>query len=141
VAARVCWATKNELLAAIVTEALDPEGRLSVSMNMEEDLHEGDSSSLLPGMSTARKYTTEYFFKLFYFTAPEVSWDEFCGSARAQALIMKYIGAPAGSYLSVVKVLRDNLEAEEAEVAYGSSAGIKTGRAEAAKRRAGRPIG
>jgi hypothetical protein len=37
---------------------------------------------------------------------------------------MKHIGAPPGSYLSVVKVLRDILEAEEAEVAYGPSAGI-----------------
>jgi hypothetical protein len=40
-------------------------------------------------------------------------------------LTVKHIWAPPGSYLSVVKVLRDILNAEEAEVAcYGSSAGI-----------------
>jgi hypothetical protein len=40
---------------------------------------------------------------------------------------MKHIGAPSGSYLSVVKLLRDILEAKKAEVAFESSAGIKTG--------------
>jgi hypothetical protein len=55
-------------------------------------------------MSTARNYTIENFFKQFYFTAPEVSWNEFDGSARVPTLIMKHIGAPSGSYLPVVKV-------------------------------------
>jgi len=52
----------KESKAAMVNEAFDPEGRLSVSIDMGEDLNEGASSSILLSMSTARKYTTEYFF-------------------------------------------------------------------------------
>ena len=89
---RVSWATYNEWKAAIVTEAFGPEGRLSVSIDMGVNLHEGGSSSLLQGMSTARKYTTDYFFKQFHLTAPEVPWDEFGGTARVPTPIMKLIG-------------------------------------------------
>jgi hypothetical protein len=46
----------------MVIEALDLEGRLSVSIDMGEDLNEGASSSLRLDMSTARKYATDYFF-------------------------------------------------------------------------------
>jgi hypothetical protein len=40
-AARVSWVTYEVWKAAMATEAFDPEGRLSVSIDMGEDLYEG----------------------------------------------------------------------------------------------------
>jgi hypothetical protein len=68
----------------------------------------GDSArhkagSITPGMAKCRRFVIQYFFD-FYGTPPADAWDEFDESRNIPTLIMHHVGAPKGSYASIIEV-------------------------------------
>ena len=58
-------------------------------------------------MSTARKYSIEYFYRHHYGAPPEDAWDEYDGAMRLPTIIMKHLAMPHGSYPLVVTAMLD----------------------------------
>ena len=48
---------------------------LSLSIDMGSELLEEGTKTLAPGLSTARKYSIEYFYRHHYGAPPEDAWD------------------------------------------------------------------
>ena len=80
-----------------------------------------NAGSLTPGMAKCRRYAIQYFFVQFYGTPPEDVWDEFDESRNIPTLIMHHVGAPKGSYASIIEVLRQCLVAHDAGECYDPS--------------------
>ena len=60
-------------------------------------------------------------FVHFYGTPPEDTWDKFDESCNIPTLIMHHVGAPKGSYASIIEVLRQCLVAHDAGECYDPS--------------------
>ena len=135
VAATESWQSYKAWQADMVEETYDQEtGRLlSLSIDMGNELLEEGTKTLASGLSTARKYSIEYFYRHHYGAPPQDAWDEYDGAMRLPTIIMKHLAMPHGSYPSVVKAMLDIYAAVEAEEMYDPSGRIKKGRGAKAK--------